>query len=414
MSIWSKISRSLFGKNYRHFAMMAEDGLTQFNLQLTFQEKLNLVLSNPAALKVIALQCDLFSLGKFYVYKDNKEIEDHPLLKLLNDPNPFDNRQEFLWSYMFWLMLGSANVYVYDKDPDPLIPNRMYVLNPDKIDYPDKVKESSDKIILANKTIEEFKKEIVHYNYSDGTSFKFPYGNLLSVSDLGKTTSRLNIHSRIDALLKIIQNNEQSMDSMNINLIYSGKFMISGKTDPNNVDELPMSNDEKRDVEKKALSRKPVEAVKSMIDIKRYVEGAAAQGLDNFWLHTYFIIGSVYGIPRDVLEAYASSTYENQEKARGAHIDYTLQPKADILCGKLSTFFGLTDRGESIELSWDHLPFMQVFEAQRASVKQTKSQTLLNLLRAGVPIEEINEFLDTVFTSDETKRQLNNEQPREQ
>lgn len=406
MNIFSKLFKGRFDKNFRSFNLW---GTPNFRGRIPLEEKVAIVLSNPAMLKVFALQCDLFSLGKFYLYKGEQEIEEDKILDLLNEPNPFQSSQEFLWEYMFWQMLGLSQIFIYKKDLDSLlIPNKMYLLVPYQLDFPEEINDSKGKIILTDKTLRQIDDKFVTYNYPDGTNFKFKYGNLVSIKDLSTPNLGSDIDSRIDALTKVITNNEESLNSQNINIRFAGKFMVAGKSDPNNVNELPLSNAEKLDIEEKSLRSSPVEAVKSMIDIKRFVENAGNQKLDEAFLNTYFFIGTMYGIPRDVLEAYNSSTYENQEKARGAHVDYSLRPKGDVLAGKLSKFFGLYEKGLQIELDWDHLPFTQVFEEQRAKVRQTKAQTLTTLLRAGVPIEEVNEFLDTTFTVDESKQNFEN------
>lgn len=45
------------------------DGRAKYNDYSDDVKKLEAIFSNPALLKVFALQCDLFSLGKVYVYK---------------------------------------------------------------------------------------------------------------------------------------------------------------------------------------------------------------------------------------------------------------------------------------------------------------------------------------------------------
>ena len=62
-----------------------------------------MVLSNPAVLKVFALQCNLFSMGKVTVEnkKTKEPIEDDPFLNVLSEPNPFGNESQFLWDFMF-------------------------------------------------------------------------------------------------------------------------------------------------------------------------------------------------------------------------------------------------------------------------------------------------------------------------
>ena len=188
------------------------------------------------------------------------------------------------------------------------------------------------------------------------------------------------------------------MDALNINIRYSGKFLVAGKSDPDNMSQLPMGEPEKTDIETKINGRKSVHAVKSMIDIKRFVENIANLKLDEINLNQYFLIGTAYGIPKDVLEAFNSGTYENQEKARGAFVSYCLHPKGKLFFEGHSAFFGYDILGKSIVIDWEHLPFMQVFAKDRAETLKLQTESLLNLITAGVKLDEINKMLDTEFT----------------
>lgn len=406
MGFFSTLLGSILGKNFNHFGIKGLDGSTSFNLKLRPEQKLALVLSNPAVMKVFALQCEMFSLGRIYAYKNDREIEDHPLKALLASPNPFQSQQEFLWEFMFWLMLGESTIYSTSTDINKLIGNMLYNLRPYRIEYPDSLKKSADKILISKASVTEYFSHELVYRYDDGTSFKFKYKDLMRVSDLGTPLNRISSMSRIDSLMKPIQNNEAAMDALNINTRYSGKFAVAGTADPNDVNTLPLTDPEKESIEKKMNDDKPVHAVKSMIDVKRFVENAGAQKLPEAYLHTYFVIGSGYGIPKDVLEAFNSGTYENQEKARGAHVSYSLQPKGDLLMDKVKKHFGYAQEDIKLYMDWTHLPFMQVFAKQEAETKRITIETLHKLQQMGIDINEANKFLDTTFTSYE-RRQTN-------
>lgn len=359
-------------------------------------EKLKKAFTNPALLKVISLQCDLFSLGKIYVYKGETEIESDPAVNMFNKPNPFQGRQQFLYDFMFWNMIGNAYLYIDSKVVSEN--NKMYWLVSDKIEWPQDFDKAKDKLFFSNASISSLDKLQLLYRYADGSSVKINWGNVLHWSDLTNGVGNwFKGNSRIEALCKVIDNSEAALDAKNINVRFSGKFMVAGTADPKNITERPLSTTDKSNIEENANSFKTVHALKSMIEIKRFVENMANLKLGEAYLEDYFIIGAEFGIPKDVLEAYNSSTFENQEKARGAHVSYCLQPKGDDLMEKISQYIGYTDK--SLVISWDHLPFMQVFEKDRASTQQTKSQTLLNLQKAGVSEDDINKFLDTKFTN---------------
>jgi hypothetical protein len=362
--------------------------------------KLKAIFSNPALLKVFCLQCDLFSLGKIYVYQDGEDISDpnDPALKLLKNPNPMQTGKQILWDYMFWNMVGTSNVYL-DSELVDKSNNKIYLLENQKMEYPLWMQQNSDKMIFSKGKEEEMMDQKIIYRYNDGSTKEIPLRKIMVFTDLTNGVGNwFKSFSRIDALYKIISNSEVMLDSENINGRFSGKFMVAGTADPNDVTKIPLGNDEKTDIERKMQDHREVHAVKSMVDIKRFVENMGQLKLNEKYLAAYFLIGNMYGIPRDVLEAYNSSTFENQEKARGAHVSYTLEPKAEELMQALSKRFGYLESGKELVMSWDHLPFMQVFEKDRAVTKEINARTFVNLIRNGVPLTEVNEFLDTNFS----------------
>ena len=362
-----------------------------------------MVLSNPAVLKVFALQCDLFSMGKVTVTtKDNKEIEDDPFLTLIQKPNPFSNQSQFLFDYMFWLMLGTAYAYVDSKIVDRK-GNRVYYLDPSKIEWPLELEKKKDKMIFSESEANSILKAKVTYRYDDGTTFDFTLDRLVSSFDLTNGVGNFfKGVSRVDALYKIISNSEHTLDSENINIRYSGKFLVGSGQTTGASTSPGMSQEEKDDLTKKIdTMEKRVWPFRSKVNISRFVEDLAALQLPQEYLHHYFLIGNMYNIPRDVLEAYNSATYENQEKARAAHANYTLDPKGNQFMDAFENHFGYKEAGKNIKISWDHLPFMQVFAKEKAETQKITIENLNSLLTLGVSIDQANKFLGTEFEIEE-------------
>jgi hypothetical protein len=372
------------------------DASTQFNNYSLDKEKLAIALSNPALLKVITLQCDLFSLGKVYVYKDGNQIENHEFLKMIKKPNPFQNQSQFLWDYMFWLMLGTN--YCYSDSKVISENNKLYHLTPHKLDFPTDIQQTSDHLVFSKAKENEIPKTQITYRYDNGDTFKFNLSKLIINTDLTNGIGNyFKGASRIDALTKPLSNSEFALDAKNVNVRYSAKFLVGSGT--SSIDSRPLSDESKKDIEDKIDDTKTVRAIKQMIEIKRYVSDMGALKLDESYYADYFIIGSMYGIPRDVLEAHLEgSTYENQEKARGAHVSYCLSPKGNQFFDSFERYFGLSEKGENILIDWSHLPFMQVFEKQKAETNKINIETLNLLVNMGVPLTEINEYLDTNFS----------------
>jgi hypothetical protein len=369
----------------------------QFNDVSSDLQKNKIVFESAAVLKVFCLQCDLFSLGKIKVFQNDKEIEDDIVIELLENPNPMQGGSQLLWDYMFNLMKGNAYGYI-DSDI-PSVDNKIYFLEASKIEWPRHFEIKKDKLIFSKKSYKEFQDTNIVYRYEDGTSITLPLSKIMCIPDLTNGSGNwYKGNSRIDGLKKIISNSEAALDAININTRYTGKFLVAGQQDPKDVSKLPMSQTEKEDIEKKTNGPKQVHAVKSMVEIKRFVENIGTLKLDESFRTAYFLIGSMYGIPKDVLEAYLQgSTFDNQEKATAKHITYTMQPKGDAFMDALEKRFGYKEQGKQIKITWDHLPFMQVFEKDRANVKNTQVQTMTAMLKLGIDIKEINEFLGTNF-----------------
>lgn len=411
-SVWQSITR---GGNFNAFGgtrLRFFDPLTSFGSLTTDKEKLEVIFTNPACLKVFSLVCDLFSQGEIYVYDQDKIVTDDPILMKLENPNPHQDKKQFLWDYRFWTMLGTANLYVVDRGVDSDY-TKMYFLDPSKLEYPLKMQLNSDKFIFSKKEEANYYNQKVIYRFSDGTTTDITLKDIVTFHDLTNGLGNwFKSPSRIDALYKVITNSEEALNAKNKNIRYSGKFMVAGQADPDNVTHEMMSEEEKRSIEQKVDGPKSIHAVKSMIDIKRFVEDISKLKLDDSFMADYHIIGSMFGIPKEILDSYNAkgSTFENQEKAVGRQIGYSEQPKGDSLMNGLSRKFGYnnSENKRKLVFSFDHLPFMQVFEKDRADVNKIKAETLASLLSSGVSIDEANRFLDTDF------KNVNYEKPSQQ
>jgi len=358
-----------------------------FKNVISEKDKLDLILKNPASLKVFKLNCDLFSLGKVYSSKDGKLLEPNILKQLQPKPNKHQTWNQFKWDYMFYSMLGTAYLWRSNNTNLQSSETKFYWLNPAKMEFSKSLLEKLDKMTLSQSSYNELERETIKYRFEDGTKITIPLSQITPFFDLSNSVSGnwYKGNSAIDALYKVIVNNNETLTSQNINLRYSAKFGVTGQQDPNNISQIPMSNIEKNDIESKVNGSKSVHAFKSKVDINRFVSDIANLKLDEQYLHQYFIIGSMYGIPRDVLEANikGGSTYENQEKATGKHISYALQPKGDDLFEWFTSFTGI-----EMKISWKHLPFMQVFERDRAEVNKMKAETLKILIESGIEPKE--------------------------
>lgn len=352
------------------------------------KERLNTVLSNPAALKVFKLQCDMFSLGEIKAYRNGKMLPNDQLANFLKKPNFYQTQRQFLWDYMFWTMLGTSYLYFNSR----LINDntKLYWLDPSRFVWTDELIEQMDKNVLSKQVLNEQKKLTIDYYNLDGTYSTYQLKDIMPFFDLSNGVGNwFRGNSAIDALYKVIANSDKGLDAKGINLDFSAKYFVSGTHKEDDIYGSPMGDSEKESIENSLKKKKPVHATKSMIDLKRFVDDIAKLKLDEGYREDYFTIGNMYNIPRDVLEASLNgATYENQEKSRGAHVEYCLKPKGEDLVNGLEDIFGYSDRNIDLVISWSHLSFMQVFERDRASLKSTQLSNLQLAVDMGILTDE--------------------------
>lgn len=357
------------------------------------EDRFNAVMYNPAYLKVVKLQCDMFSMGKIQAFRNKKELQNDLLVKSLRYPNKFQTQRQFLWDYMFWLMTF-GNSYLYSSSKIVNEDNNLYFLNPVRLVWTDELIKKLDKIVVSNKSFNDIENLNIKYANLDGTYSNYKLKDIKPFFDLSNGLGNwYKANSPVDALYKIIYNSEKALDAKGINLEFAGKYLVSGQHKETDTYGLPMDGKEKDSIERSVRSEKPVHAVKAMIDIKRFVENIDNLKLDVAYMSSYFKIGNFFGIPREVLEANESgSTYENQEKARGAHVEYCLQTKGNDLVDGIEKMFGYTEKNIDLIISWKHLSFMQVFEKERSAVKASQLANLrvAQEMEALTPEEVIN------------------------
>ena len=128
------------GKTNRRYKDYAKDG---------YQE-------NAIVYKCISMIANNASAVKIKVFSGDKELDNHPLISLLDRPNPLQSGVEYFHSMISYLLI-SGNTYML-KDKQVGMPKELYLLRPDRID----IKSGTSMIPTSycykidNKTINEY------------------------------------------------------------------------------------------------------------------------------------------------------------------------------------------------------------------------------------------------------------------
>ena len=341
--------------------------------------RINAVLLNPAALRVLTLLADITSHGKVESYV-NDELKDNNWLYSLKDkPNDWQTWTDFLYDYSFFRSLGNAYLYVSG--------DIMYFLQPSGLNFTDKQIKSFQNLSLSKygaNTPKNTKKGTFQYNQQNGTTLNLELSNLHVISDISNNISGnwLIGNSRLDALYNVILNSELSITSKGKNLEYTQKFFATGQHNPSDIVSTPMSDNEKNSIEKAFNSNRQIHATKSKVDFTHLVEDMNKLKLNEAYTHDLLVIADMYGVPKELIGVLQSgSTYENQEKATGRLIDYTIRPAFQQLTDLLELLFDVED----LRASFKHLPFNAVFEAEKITNQTNELNNLKIATELGLP-----------------------------
>lgn len=355
------------------------------------QQKLNTVLSNPAVLRVATLLADITCQGKVESYTNN-ELKDNNFLYTYKDaPNEWQTWTDFLYDYQFFRFLGNAYLYVSG--------DVMYFLRPQGLKLTDDQIKSFQNLSLSKygtTTKKNLKRGTFKYEQPNGTNINLELSNLYVISDISNNVSGnwLIGNSRLDALYNVILNSALSVTSKGKNLEYTQKFFATGQHNPADISSVGMSDQEKSSIEKAFNSSRQIHATKSKVDFTHLVADMNKLKLNEAYTHDLLVIADMYGVPKELISVLMDgSTYENQEKATGRLIDYTIRPACQQLTDVLEGILSMED----LRISFKHLPFNAVFEAEKITNQTNELNNLKIATELGLPKEVKDAKLKNIY-----------------
>lgn len=337
----------------------------------------------------------MFSRGRFVVTDlEDNPIEDDPLTLLINNPNPQQAKQEFLYNHLLYKSLGNNYICVKGtnvKDINTVV--ALFNLNQDDINFNNT--KNQNQFIFSPLDVQRFEDLTIEYqSYSKSQTIRV--GDMVIFNDLPNSIrnnqSLIRGSSRVDALIPALSNIQVNQRSKNVNLKFAGTFIISNQANIDGVN-TPIDPEEKRKIEN-LLSGKNVIATKQNIKNLSMANDLQKLLLDENFAGDVLKVGQAYAMNRDVLNYFASgSTFENLKEAVVQWIQNDIQFEGQLFSSALENYFGYPAMGRKIKMTYDHLPMMQIVEKQRAEKINLKADALTKLINAGV---ELTVALDLV------------------
>ena len=327
---------------------------------------LDLSLTNPVLMSIIALRCKIYSQMKItHLNSTGNPIENSEIIKLLKQPNYFQSQEDFLFQQM-WFLSATGTNYTYKVNALNTTKS-IYNLLPSEIDLQNSQKVKS--FITTKQELNAYGERKIKYKL-DGQTFEIAIKNIIPTYDLANglsCNSLMNSPSRVSGISKTLENIEENLLSKNVNLKMSQKYLMASQGDGN---EAQIQQSDRNDITSK-ISRKSLLITNANIKAQHLVSDMKRLFLDEQFSNDALTCLLAFDMSKDILNYFSNgaSTYENKEKAMLDYIQNSIQADANNTMNSFASSFGLIDKGESLKASFDHMPVMQ-------SVMKTKIETL--------------------------------------
>jgi hypothetical protein len=327
---------------------------------------LDLSLTNPVLMSIIALRCKIYSQMKItHLNSAGNPIENSEVLRLLKQPNYFQSQEDFLFQQM-WFLSATGTNYTYKVNALNTTKS-IYNLLPSEIDLQNSQKVKS--FITTKQELNAYGDRKIKYKL-DGQIFEIALKNIIPTYDLANglsCNSLMNSPSRVSGISKTLENIEENLLSKNVNLKMSQKYLMASQGDGN---EAQIQQSDRNDITSK-ISRKSLLITNANIKAQHLVSDMKRLFLDEQFSNDALTCLLAFDMSKDILNYFSNgaSTYENKEKAMLDYIQNSIQSDANNTMNSFASSFGLIDKGESLKASFDHMPVMQL-------VMKTKIETL--------------------------------------
>ena len=354
--------------------------------------------------KVIDCIKDTGKLANINLYENGKLKATNYLYQVKLKPNPYQTWTDFVEEYIFWYSLG--NVYFWKPTTTFAENQNYYFLDYSKFDDDTIKKFNKFGKKLSNQNSNEFLKEfgnhIIKYKYSENETQNIPLKEVVIIPSGINIDSWYLDNNKIEAIQKLISNSEDTLDSKNINIHFSKKYVAYQGV---NKDDLAqqitgLGKQEREDIKGKVMSKDPLHVSGSNnLEVKRFIDNLKNLGFDESFLNDYLLIGMFFNVPLEVLGDFLrgkgmSSQGDAKEKAMIQFVDMCLMPILQKLTDNLE--LNLTENQE-VKAEFTHLWFMKVAIKQQADQRKADLEALKIAKELGLDETKVQEQLNIIY-----------------
>lgn len=372
-------------------------------------KKLETTLANYAVFNCLKITADICSQVEFFVKKGDELTKDDPLIDLLNKPNFFQHKKDFIkewiWYKLTYGYVVQRPVLPSSFTPTPKNTQALFNLNPRNISFKDNFKTP---MLFLDSDFEKFKRENLFFRIDDKKKIPLEIGGLMFTYDVTNGLSDdffLKSPSRLDAITKAISNVDLTLDAENIMLQTNGRelFSASSGKGQNSGIKMPMAAGDREEIINKLINTYGLSRGKSRsivttsgVDWKSLHIELKELGLNESSVKNGSIIRSIFQIPETVFKFYLEKgdTFENKKEGEISLIQDVAQVNMDDFASTFTNFFNYKDT--PLVADFSHMPAMQHVEDKKADKLLKISAAIKNLQQAGLTSGSIENIITEI------------------
>jgi phage portal protein BeeE len=348
--------------------------------------------TTPELQIVVNRDAQMLSSGIFKHRKqDGTIIENSPYVKLLENPNSIQTRNEWLIEYQI-----QKNIYG----------NQFIYVNKSKlVDLPktlNNLPAYGMKIIDSGKYYKQLKKEDVIKSYEltyKGSIDNFEPNEIIHTKIVNPNDSLLGL-SPLHGLTMPISNLRGAYGFRNRIILKNGALGILSSASKDQSGGVPLSSTERERIEKQYLSdygtgdnQNTIMMTGSPLTWQPMTNPTKDLLLFEEVDADFKRIIDAYGHNENIYSTSQASKYDNLAGAWKMVYQDRIFAEAETLCFNLSKYFKLIEKGEYIELDYSHLPVLKDDEKAKAETLKIKADAISTLLANGYNLNEIQSLI---------------------
>ena len=348
-------------------------------------------LSCPPVSTIISKKSQAFSRGDFWFGNaDGKQrtAEGQRIWELLNNPNEFQNRRQFMtMAYTMNQLFGKCYIYgqgVSFGSKYPLLTaDKLYVIPNPNIEPIDQ-NISKDKFGIVKEYRVEF----------NDSAYRIPENEIFIWNDETVSMSLEDMYatgqSRLYPLSNPVTANAAAYNANNALLTnYGAMGVLMGGTDA--AGSVPFLPNEQKEIQDKfslqyGILKDKWQIVMSQKNLQ-YIELSRPineLGLKDTIEDTTRAISEAYNYPMRLLGFANASTYNNVTEAGRALYENAIIPEAEGFCNFINSECGIENKDYQIRVSYESVGALQTTEREKTDNKKAYAELLSILLKDGV------------------------------